>query len=147
MTLITEMSLLRLRQKASRLYLPILVLAATCFALAFFADGWVSQNRDLAYISAAVVAGLGWLFPTLSYLFSFVELTSSRIIFRFGFLGLRKREAQLTEISAIEIIRPRALGGRVISLTLVNESELWLSGYARTKLLASEIERLARATL
>jgi hypothetical protein len=146
-SLLRETSLVRVRRKPSRLFFPTLVLASVAFGLAFFADQISPETMQLGYLLGGIAVGLFWLLPLLSYLFGYLELTNQRVICRFGFLGLRKREVDYRDVSSIEIIRPKALSGKVISLVQVDESQLLISGYARTKLLAAEIERLARESL
>lgn len=147
MSLIGETSIVRVRQKASRLYLPTLILAAVSFSLSYFAPQIPVDLQQIVYLAAGSVVFLFWFIPLLSYLFSFLELTNERVIYRFGLFGLRRRDIELAEISSIQIQRPNALSGKVISLLLTDETELILSGYARTKLLAAEIERLAKGAL
>lgn len=142
-----ETSLIRLRPSLKNLILPTALLAATSFALSFFADQIASENISIVYPVAAGVVFVFWLLPILSYLFGYLEFTNQRLIYRFGFLGLRRRELEFSELSSIEILRPKALGSKHISLLGVDGSELVISGYARTKLLAAEIERLARESV
>lgn len=145
MSLLGETSIVRVRQKASRLYLPTLLLAAVSFSLSFFQPQLTGDSQQLAFIAAGVIVLVFWLVPVLNFLFSYLELTNERIIYRFGMFGLRRKDIDLGEISSIQILRPSALSGKAISLELTDESEVLLTGYARTKLLAAEIERLAKA--
>lgn len=145
MSLLGETSIVRVRQKASRLYLPTLLLAAVSFSLSFFQPQLTGDSQQLAFIAAGVIVLVFWLVPVLNFLFSYLELTNERIIYRFGMFGIRRRDIDLGEISSIQILRPSALSGKAISLELTDESEVLLTGYARTKLLAAEIERLAKA--
>jgi hypothetical protein len=147
MSLITETSLVRVRQKASRLLLPTLVLAAGSFSLSFIADLLSPEHYEIALWVIGVVVGVFWLIPFLSYLAGYLEITNQRLIYRHGLFGLRKKTMHFKELSSIEIQRPRALGGKVISLLGVDGQELVLSGYARTKLLAAEIEAQASKSL
>jgi uncharacterized membrane protein YdbT with pleckstrin-like domain len=133
------------RPKISRLAIPTLILAAVSFSLAFFAEQLAAPEMEYWIWAGIAIAGMFWFLPLLSWLFSHLELTNARLIYRFGFLGLRKRKVPLVEISSLEINRPKPLGGKVISILTVAGDELMLTGYARTKLLAAEIERLARS--
>jgi hypothetical protein len=142
-----ETSLIRLRPSLRRLILPTLILAVASFLLAFFADSLANDLMNVFYIAAATLVGLFWLLPMLSYLFGYLEFTNARLIYRFGFLGFRKRELEYSQLSSIDILRPKALGSKQISLLRVDGSELVITGYARTKLLAAEIERLARESV
>ena len=141
----SEFSYFRIRPKASRLLWPTLILTVLVFALTFFAPQIPVDFRDVIYIAALTVAVLFWAIPVLNHVFGYLELTNRRLILRSGFLGLRKRQVAMTDISSIEIQKAGAFGGKVISLWLSDESELLISGYARCKLIASEIERVAKA--
>jgi len=144
-SLITEVSQFRVRPKISRLAIPTLIMAAISFLLAFFAETLAAPEMEYWIWGGIATAGLFWLLPLLSWLFSYLEVTNQRLIYRYGFLGLRRRRLQLSEVSSLEITRPKLLGGKVISILTVADEELVLTGYARTKLLAAEIERLARS--
>jgi hypothetical protein len=87
-----------------------------------------------------------WVFPLLSYLGSYLELTNQRLVYRFGFLGFRKRQLMLSELSSLELQKD-GLAGKTISILSVDGSELFIRGYARPKHLAAEIEALAKATV
>ncbi|CAB4637338.1 unannotated protein [freshwater metagenome] len=98
-------------------------------------------------IAGAVIVVLFWFFPLLSYLACYLELTSARLVYRFGFLGLRKRQLPLSELSSIEIQKESALGGQVISILSVDGREFRVGGYAKTKHLAAEIEAWAKVAI
>jgi membrane protein YdbS with pleckstrin-like domain len=139
--------LVRVRKKASTLWLPTLVLSAASFSVSYFAYQVALPTFELILIAAAAVTVLFWLLPLLGYLFSYLEISNQRLINRYGFLGMRKQQADFLDISAIEIQRTRTFGSKVLVITLVDGGELVINGYAKTKLLASEIERLALGTL
>lgn len=139
-----EEVVLRLKPRASKIYLPTVVLFSVSFALAFLAEQLAPADYELALVAGALAVGVFWALPLLSYLLSYLQLTNQRLTLRSGFLGLRKRELLLSELSSLEIHRPRALAGRVISILTVHGEEFVVRGYARTKLLAAEIEALSR---
>ncbi len=139
--------MLRLKPKARRLFVPTLVLAAVSFALAFVVEQISPIDYNYALIAGGVIVVLFWLFPLLSYLGSYLELTSSRLVYRFGFLGLRKRQLQLSELSSIEIQKEGSMGGQVISILSVDGNEFRVGGYAKTKHLAAEIEAWAKVAI
>lgn len=143
----SEYSVLRLKPKARRLFVPTLVLAAVSFALAFVVEQISPIDYNYALIAGGVIVVLFWLFPLLSYLGSYLELTSSRLVYRFGFLGLRKRQLQLSELSSIEIQKEGSMGGQVISILSVDGNEFRVGGYAKTKHLAAEIEAWAKVAI
>ncbi len=143
----SEYTVLRLKPKARRLFVPTLVLAAVSFALAFVVEQISAIDYNYALIAGGVIVVLFWFFPLLNYLACYLELTSARLVYRFGFLGLRKRQLQLSELSSIEIQKESALGGQVISILSVDGREFRIGGYAKTKHLAAEIEAWARVTI
>jgi hypothetical protein len=143
----SESSVLRLKPKAMRLWLPTIALLLVSFSLAFVADQFSPADYEIALMAGALVAILFWAFPMLNYLGSYLELTDQRIIYRSGFLGFRKRQMPLVELSSLEIQKSGGLGGQEISILSVDGSELVIRGYAKTKYLAAEIEALAKAAV
>jgi hypothetical protein len=132
---------------ARRLFVPTLVLAAVSFALAFVVEQISPIDYNYALIAGGVIVVLFWLFPLLSYLACSLKLTSHRLVYRFGFLGLRKRQLLLSELSSIEIQKGRGMGRQVISILSVDGSEFRVEGYAKTKHLAAEIEAWAKVAI
>jgi hypothetical protein len=132
---------------ARRLFVPTLVLAAVSFALAFVVEQISPIDYNYALIAGGVIVVLFWLFPLLSYLACSLKLTSHRLVYRFGFLGLRKRQLLLSELSSIEIQKGRGVGRQVISILSVDGSEFRVEGYAKTKHLAAEIEAWAKVAI
>ena len=143
----TEFEVVKLKPRASRMFLPTLVLAGVCFGLAFFADVLSDIDYYYALILGGVIVGVFWLVPLLSFALVYLKLTNQRLIYRFGFLGLRKRQLRLADLSSIEIQKSGPLAGKVISIFSVDGTEFRVEGYARTKLLAAEIEALAKAAI
>ncbi len=143
----SEYTVLRLKPKARKLFVPTLVLATVSFALAFIVEQISATDYSYALIAGGAIVLLFWFFPLLSYLASYLELTSARLTYRFGFLGLRKRQLRLSELSSIEIQKESALGGQVISILSVDGNEFRVGGYAKTKHLAAEIEAWAKVAI
>jgi hypothetical protein len=141
-----ETSVVRLKPRAGRLLLPTISLALVSFALAFVADQLSPPDYEIALMAGALVAVLFWVFPLLSYLGSYLELTNQRVIYRSGFLGFRKKQLPLSELSSLELQKD-GLGAKAISILSVDGHELVIRGYARPKHLAAEIEALAKATV
>ncbi len=143
----SETKVLRVRQKASKMFIPTLVLAASSFCVAFYVD---TLAPDLFLIIVWVAAGatvLFWLLPLLNWLAGSLLITNQRLIYRSGIFGLRKKVVDFSNLSSIEIQRSKGLGGKVISILLVDGSEVVVSGYARTKLLAAELQTQASKSL
>ena len=145
MTNSSEYLVFRLKPKARRLFTPTLILAAVSFAQAFAVEQISNTDYQYALIAGGTIVVLFWLIPLLSYLASYLELTSERLIFRSGFLGFRKRQLLLSELSSIEIQKEGRLGRQVISILSVDGTEYRIGGYAKNKHLAAEIEAWAKA--
>ena len=145
MTNSSEYLVLRVKPKARRLFFPTLVLAAVSFALAFVVEQISAIDYNYALIAGASIVVLFWAFPMLGYLLSYLQLTSQNLVYRFGFMGLRKRTLPLSELSSIEIQKEGRLGSQVISILSVHGSEFRIGGYAKNKHLAAEIEAWAKA--
>jgi hypothetical protein len=129
------------------MFLPTLILAASSFSLAFFIDRLAA---DFYLIIVWVVLGvviLFWLLPLLNWLAGSLLITDQKMVYRSGFLGLSKKVVQFSNLSSIEIQRSKGLGGKVISILLVDGTEVVISGYARTKLLAAELQAQASKSL
>lgn len=145
MTNTSEYLVFRLKPKARRLFTPTLVLAAVSFAQAFAVEQISNTDYQYALIAGGTIVVLFWLFPLLSYIACYLELTSTRLVYRFGFLGFRKRQLLLSELSSIEIQKEGSLGGQLISILSVDGTEYRIGGYAKNKHLAAEIEAWAKA--
>ena len=113
--------------------------------MAFIVEQISTTDYNYALIAGGTIVVLFWVFPLLSYLASYLELTSERLVYRFGFLGLRKRKLLLSELSSIEIQKEGRLGRQVISILSVHGTEYRIGGYAKNKHLAAEIEAWAKA--
>lgn len=137
---------LKLKPSASKMFWPTVLLGATSFGLAFGAETLAPELYEIALWAAVAIVSLFWLLPLLSFLAASLRIHDNRIIYRFGFLGLRVRQLDLSELSSIEIQNAGFLAGKQISILTVDGTEFLIRGYARTKLLAAEIENLARAS-
>lgn len=137
---------LRLKPRASRLLLPTVSLALVSFALAFVADQFSPADYEIALMAGALVAVLFWVIPMLSYLGSYLRLTDQLLVYRTGFLGFRKKQLFLAELSSLELQKSDGMG-TAISILSVDGSELVVRGYSRTRYLAAEIEALAKVAI
>jgi len=141
----SEYLVFRLKPKARKLFVPTLLLAAVSFALTFAFEQISPTDYNYALIAGGTIVVLFWVLPLLSYLFCYLELTSARLVYRFGFLGLRKRKLSLSELSSMEIQKEGRLGRQVISILSVDGKEYRVGGYAKNKHLVAEIEAWAKA--
>lgn len=143
----SETRLVRLRPSAGTLLLPTLVLAVSVFCLMFFSETVSPEIYQILIWSAIGAISLFWLIPVLNWLASSLVVTDQRLIHRSGLFGLRKKVIQFSELSSIDLQRPKPLRRKVLSLSKVDGQELTISGYSRTKLLAAAIEAEASKTL
>jgi uncharacterized membrane protein YdbT with pleckstrin-like domain len=143
----SETKLVRLRPRAALLLFPTLVLAASSFSVIFFFE---LVSPDLYQIGLWVViaaVSLFWLLPLLNWLAASLLITDQRLIHRSGLFGLRKKVLNLSELSSIEVQRPKPLRAKAISLVKVDGQVITVSGYSRPKQLAAAIEAEASKTL
>ena len=90
MTTNSEYLVFRLKPKARRLFTPTLVLAAVSFSLAFIFEQISATDYNYAVIAGATIVVLFWVFPLLSYLACYLELTSRDWFIDLGFWVLEK---------------------------------------------------------
>lgn len=145
MTYSSETSIFHLKPRASTLLLPTILLAAVCFALAFVAGQLSPADYEITLMAGALVTVLFWVFPLLSYLGSSLELTNQRLIHRYGFLGFRKKQLNLSDLASLELQKSKRLEGKAISIWSVDGKQWSIRGYARPRLLLAEIEAYAKA--
>jgi membrane protein YdbS with pleckstrin-like domain len=147
MTQAFETKLVRLRPSASILFLPTLVLGASCFSVMYFSELIAPDLYQIVLWVALAVVSLFWLIPLLSWLASSLVVTDQKLVYRSGLFGLRKKVLYFAELSSIAVQRPKPLRAKVISLLKVDGQEITLSGYSRNKQLAAAIEAEASKTL
>jgi hypothetical protein len=75
----SEVKLVRLRPRASILFVPTMVLAASLFSLMYFSELLSPELYQIVFWSAIVVAGLFWLIPLLSWLASSLVITDQQM--------------------------------------------------------------------
>ncbi|MFM1983923.1 MAG: hypothetical protein RL723_358 [Actinomycetota bacterium] len=141
MSFLAEQRIAKLRPRGSQLFIPNLVLFVVCFAAAFFAGRLAEQWQYITLWSVcAVVSFLFWLLPMLKYLSTFLEVTTTRVLYRSGLLGQNRREVSLIQIKDVQITK-----GRTISIIVDGQEPLVIRGIPKHKTVAVEIDRLAAA--
>ena len=130
----------RLRPRLSRLTIPLISLALISAATSFFSvyelDAWAFYTL---WVCAAVAALLAWVLPSLKFLATFVDVKSAGLLVSNGFGSSRRVEISWSEISSVNA---SAMRGIVISLK--DETELVLRGYANQKAIVAELQSLLR---
>jgi hypothetical protein len=141
MSFLAEQRLARIRPRGSKLFLPNLFLFLTCFAMGFFsgrlAEAW---QYNVLWISCGAVVFFFWFIPLLRYLSTFLEVTTTRVLYRSGLLGQKRREVSLTQIKDVQLTK-----GRTISIVIDGQEPLVVPGIPKHKTVALEIDRLAAA--
>lgn len=141
MSFLAEQRIARLRPRGSRLFLPNLVLFLVSFAAAFFSGRLTLQwHYTVLWSVCATIAFLFWLIPLLRYLSTYLEVTTTKVLYRSGLLGQHRRELSLTQIKDVQISK-----GRSISIIVEGQEPLLIRGIPKHKTVALEIDRLAAA--
>jgi uncharacterized membrane protein YdbT with pleckstrin-like domain len=141
MSFLAEQRIARMRLRGSRLFLPNLFLFLTCFLAAFFSGRLTEQwQYTVLWSICGLVAFLFWLIPLLRYLSTYLDVSTTRVLFRSGLLGQNRREISLTQIKDVQITK-----GRSISIIVEGQEPLILRGIPKHKVVAVEIDRLAAA--
>lgn len=128
----------RIRPRAIRLFLPFLVLALACFAVSFYNGRLPEQWMTIAlYSVAGAVVFIFWLIPVLRYLSSYVDVFTTRVLYRAGLMGQRRSEANFGQVTDV-----RLGDGRRIQLTLTDGEIVELPALPKAKKLVAEIQSL-----
>ena len=135
----SEVLLLRLRRSGRRLVVPTLVLALVCFVYSAvsgrFSESW---HWYLAWGLGGGILLIFWLVPLIRYANSWMELTTSRLVWRQGAFG-KHQELSLHEVQAVESMR-----GGAIRVVAASGESIDLVGFARPKRLAQAIKENVR---
>jgi hypothetical protein len=130
--------LARIRPGAIRLFLPFLALAVACFGVSFYSGRLPEQWMTITlYSLAGAIAFFFWLIPVLRYLSSYVDVYTTRILYRSGLMGQQRSEANFSQVTDVRIG-----DGRRIQLALTNGEILELPRLPKAKKLTAEIQVL-----
>ncbi|MFM1992860.1 MAG: hypothetical protein RL600_688, partial [Actinomycetota bacterium] len=86
------------------------------------------------------VAFFFWFIPLLRFMSTFLDVTTTRVLYRSGLLGQKRREVSLTQIKDVQLTK-----GRTISIIIDGQEPIVIPGIAKHKTVAVEIDRLAAA--
>jgi len=147
MSFLAEQRIVRLHPRMGRLFFANLILFLCCAAVSFFSIKLAAQPASetqwqiiLLWTIAGAIAFFFWFLPLLRWMTTFLEVTTTRIIYRSGLFGQRRREVSLSQIQDVELTKGRSI------TVLVNGAEpLVLTGIPKHKAVAVEIDRLAAA--
>lgn len=139
MSFVAEERLARLRPRVGKLFFPMLVLFLAAFTLSFFSGRLTEQWQTITLLSlSGAVVFLFWFIPMINYLSTFLEVTTTRVVYRKGLFGQQRREVSISSIQNVELTK-----GRSITITAEGQEPLVLTGIPKHKLVAVEIDRLA----
>ena len=135
-----ETRLARLRPRLTRVAWPTVALFAVSAGLGFLGGRELDASTALAVqLIAGLLLFLLWLLPTLSYLGTFVDVTTLSVRARRGILGLKSREVSISAIT--EVVYSRRLG---VVLKVLDQEDFALKGLSKPKAVAEELSRLAK---
>ena len=141
MSFLAEQRIARIRPRGSKLFFPNLFLFAACFALAFFGGRLAEQwQYTVLYIVCGSAVFFFWFIPLLRFMSTFLEVTTTRVLYRSGLLGQKRREVSLTQIKDVQLTKRRT-----ISIVVDGQEPLVIAGIPKHKMIAVEIDRLAAA--
>jgi hypothetical protein len=130
--------LARIRPSAIRLFLPFTALALACFGVSFYNGRLPEQWMNITlYSVAGAIAFFFWLIPVLRYLSSYVDVFTTRVLYRTGLMGQNRSEANFSQVTDVRIGE-----GRRIQLALTNGEIVELPRLPRAKKLTAEIQAL-----
>ena len=109
--------------------------------MAFFGGRLTEQwQYSVLWISCGFVAFFFWFIPLLRFMSTFLEVTTTRVLYRSGLFGQKRREISLTQIKDVQLTK-----GRTISIVVEGQEPLVIAGIPKHKIVAVEIDRLAAA--
>jgi hypothetical protein len=115
-----------------------MALAAASFVVSFYSGRLPEQWMNITlYSVAGAVAFLFWLIPVLRYLSAYVDIFTTRVLYRSGLMGQRRVEANLSQVTDVQ------LGDRrKIQLTVAGGEIIELPALPKAKKLVTEIQAL-----
>jgi hypothetical protein len=135
----SEVLLLRLRRSGWRLTMPTLVLTLVCFLYnaisGRFTENW---HWYLAWALGGLILLVFWLIPLIRYANVWLEITTSRLVWRQGAFG-KHQEISLHEVQTVESLR-----GGTIRVVAESGETIDLSGFSRPKAIAQAIKESIR---
>lgn len=141
MSFLAEQRIARLRPRSGKLFFPMLLLFAVSFALSFLYGRLTEQWQIMTMWSVAgLLVLLFWLIPVLRWAGTFLEVTTTKVIYRAGIFGSNRIEIPLSQITNVELTRRRTF-----TITAQGMEPTVISGIGKHKLVATEIDRLAAA--
>ena len=101
---------------------------------------WYLCNNSMFLNCSQNLTFFFWFIPVLRFVSTFLEVTTTRVLYRSGLLGQKRREVSLTQIKDVQLTR-----GRSISIVVEGQEPFVITGIPKHKMVAVEIDRLAAA--
>ena len=89
------------------------------------------------YSAAGAIAFFLWLIPVLRFLSSYVDVFTTRVLYRSGLMGQQRSEANFSQVTDVRLGE-----GRRIQLSLTNGEIIELPRLPKAKKLVAEIQAL-----
>lgn len=89
------------------------------------------------YSVAGAIAFFLWLIPVLRFLSSYVDVFTTRVLYRSGLMGQQRSEANFSQVTDVRLGE-----GRRIQLSLTNGEIIELPRLPKAKKLVAEIQAL-----
>ena len=89
------------------------------------------------YSAAGAIAFFLWLIPVLRFLSSYVDVFTTRVLYRSGLMGQQRSEANFSQVTDVRLGE-----GCRIQLSLTNGEIIELPRLPRAKKLVAEIQAL-----
>ncbi|MEO0027230.1 MAG: hypothetical protein RL716_561 [Actinomycetota bacterium] len=139
MTFFAEQRIAKLRPRGGKLFVPTAILGLDAAVFAFLANRFSEQWQLITeYAILGAVAFLFWLVPVLRYLSTYLEVTTSRVIYRSGLMGQKRFEVSLGQIAQVELAK-----GRAFTIFTKDGRTETVVDMPKAKMIAVEIDRLA----
>ena len=132
-----EQTLVRVRRRASSLWLSYLVLALASAVLT-----WASLRPLETWIAYAIYAACGlvllffWLIPAWRFATNYTDVTTARVIVHGGLFGRVRRDVQVSAITGIEHLR-----GKGVSISVGEGEPVLLASVSSPKALAEALRK------
>ncbi|MEY4423746.1 MAG: hypothetical protein RLZZ258_849 [Actinomycetota bacterium] len=119
--------------------MPTAILGLDAAVFAFLANRFTEQWQLITeYAILGAVAFLFWFVPVLRYLSTYLEVTTSRVIYRSGLMGQKRFEVSLGQIAQVELAK-----GRAFTIFTKDGRTETVVDMPKAKMIAVEIDRLA----
>jgi len=132
-----EQTLVRIRRRASSLWVSYAVMAVVAAALTWASlrplDTWITYS---IYAASAIALLFFWVIPAWAFATNYTDVTTARIISHGGMFARVKRDVQLSAVTGIEYLR-----GKGVSINVGEGEPLLITKVSRPKALAEQLRK------